>query len=415
MGKGAKKLLIISVCVIAVSAVALFLVLPYFGINVFSGLPDYIILDNTVEAGTDYDVSDRIVIKDDDKDDWLVTLKEDSIDASKLGRYTAVYIFKSKSRDKEYDLEVSYEVVEGEIPKILQKVFEYEYGDETEFSKIFTVSNIKDYKYEIDSTGVDLNTIGKYSVYVRLWSKRGFDETFEYKLEVVDNQAPTLKCPKTFEILQGEVIDVAKDVRASDNYDGDITQNVIISGDSDFSQPGEYYIKYSVSDSSDNIQEGETKVLVYGVAELGNEFTINNWTITVNDWHFEYRIDDRDSRDNIYYYYEADEGMVYVVLDIEVKNNSANNDCFVDSAKYISDEIAKITFDDKLVEECLGYSLANNLTDSEFNLVKPGESAEGKLYFYMDEAAKLTSKSLVLCISDNRSWGPESKIYIIFK
>lgn len=39
---------------------------------------------------------------------------------------------------------------------------------------------------------------------------------------------------------------------ATDNYDGDLTDKVSVTGDVDTSKPGDYEIKYSVADSSKN-------------------------------------------------------------------------------------------------------------------------------------------------------------------
>ena len=48
---------------------------------------------------------------------------------------------------------------------------------------------------------------------------------------------------------------------ATDNYDGDLTDKVSVTGDVDTSKPGDYEIKYSVADSSKN--ESEVKRTVH--------------------------------------------------------------------------------------------------------------------------------------------------------
>lgn len=48
---------------------------------------------------------------------------------------------------------------------------------------------------------------------------------------------------------------------ATDNYDGDLTDKVSVTGAVDTSKPGDYEIKYSVADSSKN--EGEVKRTVH--------------------------------------------------------------------------------------------------------------------------------------------------------
>ena len=50
--------------------------------------------------------------------------------------------------------------------------------------------------------------------------------------------------------------------KATDNIDGDITSNIKVSGAVDTTKPGEYIIKYTVSDSSNNVGEAQRKIIV---------------------------------------------------------------------------------------------------------------------------------------------------------
>ena len=92
---------------------------------------------------------------------------------------------------------------------------------------------------------VDTNKVGKYSIYYEA-NYKGKTKTFERIVNVMDNEPPAIEvddiiyaCPNT------SIEDVIVNYKASDNYDGNITDNVIKNYDNNI-------IYLTVSDSSNN-------------------------------------------------------------------------------------------------------------------------------------------------------------------
>jgi len=95
---------------------------------------------------------------------------------------------------------------------------------------------------------VDTSTLGTYEIkYQSLFA------TKIRKVNVIDSTRPVITLKGSAEYMLPLTVEY-KDpgYEALDNYDGDITSNVIISGTVDCSTPGSYDLLYEVSDSSGN-------------------------------------------------------------------------------------------------------------------------------------------------------------------
>lgn len=114
----------------------------------------------------------------------------------------------------------------------------------------------------IDNSSVDMNTLGKYSVKYEL----DVDGNKEYVYRIVwviDRVKPQIK-------LNGEKIvylnlnDTYYEYGCvvTDNYDIDLSREVIITSNLDVTQVGEYRVEYSVIDSSGNENSVIRKVIV---------------------------------------------------------------------------------------------------------------------------------------------------------
>lgn len=123
-------------------------------------------------------------------------------------------------------------------------------------------------KVEITNT-IDVNKIGEYEIsYCFNGPYRQIKTT--RKVIVKDTTAPTIKLSDTSDIytLINVKINYPK-ATASDNYDGDLTKNVTIESNIDYTKVGTYKLIYKVADSSDN--ETSTHINVH-VEESKNAY-----------------------------------------------------------------------------------------------------------------------------------------------
>lgn len=77
-----------------------------------------------------------------------------------------------------------------------------------------------------------------------------------------NNVAPQIKGANDMMVRVGDDIDLTEGVKAYDDLEGDITDRMIIEGNVDTSQAGEYQIVYRVIDSQGNMAKVVRKVIV---------------------------------------------------------------------------------------------------------------------------------------------------------
>ncbi len=86
-------------------------------------------------------------------------------------------------------------------------------------------------------------------------------------IKIVDTQKPIIKANKNkVELFVNDKVDLKKQIKAVDNYDGDITDKVMVTGSVDTSKIGNYEIKYNVVDSSSN--KSDEVSITYVVKEV---------------------------------------------------------------------------------------------------------------------------------------------------
>lgn len=126
---------------------------------------------------------------------------------------------------------------------------------------------------------VDITKVGNYLVSYNL-NFLGKNYRLNRKIDVIDNEKPNIMLigDKEINIYIGDKYEELG-ASAYDNYDGDITNNIVISGDLDNNKVGEYVITYSVSDSSKNVSSIERKIIVKareGVIKEESNFSKSN-------------------------------------------------------------------------------------------------------------------------------------------
>ena len=112
------------------------------------------------------------------------------------------------------------------------------------------------------TSNLDTNKIGTYYINFNL---RFLNTYFKLKREikVIDNIEPVITLNGESEInlyLGNEYMD--KGAVANDNYDGDITSNIIVDSNVDTNRVGNYEVKYTINDSSNNSSSVIRKVNV---------------------------------------------------------------------------------------------------------------------------------------------------------
>ena len=136
-----------------------------------------------------------------------------------------------------------------------------EYKEPGYTSSYFNKDLTKSVKVE---NNVDNTKIGEYSIIYTVKTKKCLkDNSVKRIVKVVDKISPeiTLEGKENINIyLNNEYKEPG--YKAVDNYDGDITENVIITNNVDKTKIGEHKIIYKVSDSSNNVSEVERTIKV---------------------------------------------------------------------------------------------------------------------------------------------------------
>lgn len=86
---------------------------------------------------------------------------------------------------------------------------------------------------------------------------------FCYELSVYDHTAPIITFISDHTLMQDEPFDIKQlDIKAIDNYEGDISDQVVVSGNVDISMPADYDLYIEVSDRSGNKAEAHATISV---------------------------------------------------------------------------------------------------------------------------------------------------------
>lgn len=131
------------------------------------------------------------------------------------------------------------------------QVIEYgtEYIEEG-FNAIYDGKNINN--YVAMSTTLNPTKLGDYDIYYTV-NYEGYTKTLSRHISVVDREPPKLNIncdEETYVEIGGNFSRC--DYDANDNFDGNVKDNVIVTGNVDTSQEGDYKLTYLVSDSSNN-------------------------------------------------------------------------------------------------------------------------------------------------------------------
>lgn len=164
------------------------------------------------------------------------------------------YFYINRDTDKETDLTIK---LNGK--KEIEINYKEEYKDEGAKALFKEEDITKDIKTDTD---IDFNKIGTYTYTYKIEYKK-YKKEVKRTVKIVDKEKPNLVLNGNSEITMytGSKYN-EQGAKAIDNYDGDITDNVKITGSVDTSKTGEYTLKYIVKDTSDNESSVERKIKI---------------------------------------------------------------------------------------------------------------------------------------------------------
>lgn len=143
-----------------------------------------------------------------------------------------------------------------------------------------------------NNSNVDITKLGDYDITFETHEKYAINTKKKVKVHVIDEEKPIITLKGENEIIINYKDEYKEDgYIATDNYDGDITDKVIIENNIDNTKLGNYEVIYKVKDSSNNETIVKRKVIVKDTKkptiELNrniNSYVILNNDININDF-----------------------------------------------------------------------------------------------------------------------------------
>ena len=224
----------------------------------------------TVEVGSTY--TDLGATASDNYDGDIsadVVIGGDSVDTSTVGQYTVTYNVSDTAGNAATEVTRTVNVNDTTAP-VITLVGDAEITVEvgttyTDLGATASDNSDGDITADINVTNpVDTSVIGSYTVTYNVDDSNGNAATGVIRtVNVTDTTAPviTLVGDAVVDLSVGDTYSESG-ATASDNYDGDISADVVIGGDSvDTSTVGQYTVTYNVTDSSGNAASEVTRTV----------------------------------------------------------------------------------------------------------------------------------------------------------
>lgn len=255
---------------------------------VLSGVEDltYVMgdpLPNFLEGVTaiddyDGDITNLINVNSSDFDDWFIGTYNIIYTVTDSSNNTTTYTRKAHVVDQtpptimNVDNEVDY-IIGQDLPNYLLGVVAIDSVDGNLTSSL-----------AVDDEDVDYTKPGTYTAIVYVFDLSLNLAFVEVTVHVYDQTLPVISGTRHFTYLIGDPIpDLLEGITASDNVDGDLTDEINITHNIDFETPGIYTITYSVTDSSENTRFVQVSFTVMSDSE---ETLISNLNVYyINDTH----------------------------------------------------------------------------------------------------------------------------------
>ena len=122
------------------------------------------------------------------------------------------------------------------------------------------IKNLENGEILTGKTEIDTSSVGEKKISLTVKPTFGAEKVFTYSVTVIDRESPKITFDGALETTEGTEIDLLKGVSATDNSNEEFALSV--AGDYDFTNPGEYSLKYVAIDSSNNKTEEEFTLTV---------------------------------------------------------------------------------------------------------------------------------------------------------
>ena len=197
-----------------------------------------------------------------------------TVNTSKPGKYSVYYVVGKYSQKRI----VEVKDIEGPKIKLNKDIVEVEYKNNYKEPGYKAFDNYDGDLSDkvITETNIDTEKLGEYYVKYSVKDKSKNRTVVKRRVRVVDTEKPTIEFNNSNYVIVGKDFDL-KDLKAIDNYDGDITNKVVIDGVVDNNKNGIYDIKYIVEDSNHNKTTVERKINVQDKNTKGIPVLMYHW------------------------------------------------------------------------------------------------------------------------------------------
>ncbi len=255
---------------------------------------DYDYLMTTEEIMAQFSLSDN-------KD----TITEDNIyfyynelltDTLKIGSYKTMFSVSDSSNNKSYfELEtvivdITPPTIEGTDYYVLQAGVDlldiYDIYLNLTIGDNYTSVHYNDINIVQDTYSANKNKVGEYIISLELEDESNNKTSFNIILNVIDEIPPVITGPREiYRYTTDEKLthsDIQKLFQANDNIDGNLTNNLIYTGDYNHEEVGTYKIYVEVTDSSGN--KTQKQLIVNVVDNVPPVITTNEFILSYEDY-----------------------------------------------------------------------------------------------------------------------------------
>lgn len=129
---------------------------------------------------------------------------------------------------------------------------------------------------------VNTQEYGEYVIKYKVTDNSSNTTEVNRIIKVIDEIEPTIECKNNYSAFKTGSINIIG-CEATDNFDGDLTNLITVSGEYDVNEPGIYKIKYKVSDNAGNKTSIEHNIIIYNEKQSTAYLTFNNSPTSLTD------------------------------------------------------------------------------------------------------------------------------------